>query len=363
MSKASLVGVITGAVAWAGVCAAEAYAATDCQFATAGRTMSLQGDCTTDATILIPDGFTLVGNSHTITAVDPPGAPGTTFFSGAVVSNAGARASVRALRITTRNLGVFCHVESARLRGIWLNGASGEISQNTVTNLAQIQLGCQEGNGIVAENLGPGVTQVSIRDNLVQAYEKIGIEVTGNVQAEVRNNTVVGAGPVNTISQIGVRVGFGASGTVVAENQISGASYTGAQDAPGKGVQVLGGAIAPDCPLSVCAPTTQVRVVSNVLEENDVGVFLDNQASPQTPPATATANVVRGNSISKSGLTNGLGTQVGIFDIGNGDRLLNNLISGAGYNPFANPGKLTVAIFADQPLANDVVERGNVVSP
>ena len=34
--------------------------------------MTLNGDCTTDATILVPNGFTLDGAGNTITAVDPP---------------------------------------------------------------------------------------------------------------------------------------------------------------------------------------------------------------------------------------------------------------------------------------------------
>jgi hypothetical protein len=363
MSRASLVSIMLGLFVWIGVCAGRAHATTDCQFTFAGRAMSLQRDCTTDATILIPDGFTLVGNSHTITAVDPPGVFPNGFFSGAVVSNAGTRASVRTLNIDTRNLGVFCHVESTRLRGIWLNAASGEISQNTITNLAQRQLGCQEGNGIVAENLGAGVTQVFIHDNAVVAYEKIGIEVSGAVQAHVRNNAVVGVGPVDTIAQIGVRVGFGADGTVVAENQISGNSYTGTQNAPGVGVQVLGGPVAPACPLSPCPLVTEVRVDRNVLDANDVGVYLDNEVAAHTPPATPTGNLVRENSLAKATVTNALGTQVGIFDIGTGDRLVNNVVSGVGYDPFANPGKMTVPIFADQPFANGVVERGNTFTP
>ena len=50
-----------------------AEAATSCVFDVAAGTMRLEADCTTDASIVIPDGLTLDGNYHTITAVDPPG--------------------------------------------------------------------------------------------------------------------------------------------------------------------------------------------------------------------------------------------------------------------------------------------------
>lgn len=40
-------------------------AVTDCTFTTVGTTITLDADCTTDATILIPNGFTLDGaGSH-----------------------------------------------------------------------------------------------------------------------------------------------------------------------------------------------------------------------------------------------------------------------------------------------------------
>lgn len=34
-----------------------ANGATDCVFSTEGNVMTLQGDCTTDSTIMVPDGF------------------------------------------------------------------------------------------------------------------------------------------------------------------------------------------------------------------------------------------------------------------------------------------------------------------
>ena len=44
-----------------------ALATTTCTFTTVGTTMTLDADCTTDATILIPNSFTLNGAGNTIT--------------------------------------------------------------------------------------------------------------------------------------------------------------------------------------------------------------------------------------------------------------------------------------------------------
>lgn len=48
-----------------------ADAATDCVFAISDTVMKLAADCTTDASIVVPDGMTLNGQGYTITAVDP----------------------------------------------------------------------------------------------------------------------------------------------------------------------------------------------------------------------------------------------------------------------------------------------------
>ena len=123
-------------------------ATTTCTFTTSGTTMTLNGDCTTDETILIPDGYTLDGNGHTITAVDPSGG----HFLGAVVKNAGSTAHVKNLTVTALGLANVCDPPGPpdnRLRGILFDGASGSITNNTtVVNINQGASGCQEGNAI-----------------------------------------------------------------------------------------------------------------------------------------------------------------------------------------------------------------------
>ena len=96
-----------------------------CQFSDnpATSTRTLLADCDTSRTILVPNGWTLDGAGHSITAKDP--ADG--HFLGAVVRNAGTSASVRNLTVTASSLNDVCDGGDDRLRGILLDGASGSI--------------------------------------------------------------------------------------------------------------------------------------------------------------------------------------------------------------------------------------------
>ena len=116
-----------------------ARATTTCTFTTSGTTMTLDADCTTDATILVPDGFTLNGAGRTITAEDPP----LDHFRGAVVANGGSTAHVKNLTITTSGLANVCDGGADRLRGIMFDVASGSITHNAVLNINANRRYCQ----------------------------------------------------------------------------------------------------------------------------------------------------------------------------------------------------------------------------
>jgi hypothetical protein len=190
-----------------------------CQFLSSDDTMTLLSDCTTDHTIRVPDGYTLDGNGHTITAVDPAGG----HFVGGVVANAGSHASVVNLTVTAQGLASSCDVASDRLAGIRLDGASGAIRDNTITGIQQGTSGdgCQEGNAIEVRNAeGAQATSVTVDGNTVSDYQKTGIVVSGPISAEVTDNDVSGYGPVGFIAQNGVQVSYGATG-LVDDNTIS----------------------------------------------------------------------------------------------------------------------------------------------
>ena len=125
-------------------------------------TDKLDADCTTDATILVPDGVTLDGQGNAITAVDPV----TGHFVGGVVANGGSGAHVTNLTVDTDGLANVCDAGADCLRGIIFEGASGSITRNTVQNINQGASGCQEGNAIErvtpsGDALPPGLPEAS----------------------------------------------------------------------------------------------------------------------------------------------------------------------------------------------------------
>ena len=196
-----------------------------CSFSTSGTTITLLSDCTTDQTITVPNGVTLDGNGHSITAVDPTGG----HFLGAVVENAGPTASVKNLTVMAANLNSTCDDFPNSLAGIRLDGATGSITNNTVTGLQQGTSGdgCQEGNAIEVRNTTPdtGLPGVNVTGNTVSSYQKTGVLVKGKVSSVVTDNTITGYGPVDFIAQNGVQVSFGAT-ALVNSNTISNNFYT-----------------------------------------------------------------------------------------------------------------------------------------
>jgi parallel beta-helix repeat protein len=238
--------------------AAPARAATDCVFDTRGKRMALRGNCQTDATISIPDGFTLDGRGRRIVAVDPPDG----HFVGAVVRNAGATAHVRNLVVEARALANVCDGSGPpdlRLAGIALFNASGTIAGTRVRGINQGQSGCQEGVGIAVRADDGAAHTVRIVGNHVEAYQKGGIVVNGTVEATVERNRVVGLGPIDYIGQNGIQLGFGAIGTVI-RNSVSQNVYT-RPEAASAGILIWEAGV-------------QVEVAQNRIDDCDVGVWL-----------------------------------------------------------------------------------------
>jgi hypothetical protein len=197
-------------------------------------TYTLQADCTTDHTVLVPQnaGGTTVfdGNGHSITGVDPAGG----HFLGAVVqAQAGSNIiTVTNLTVTASNLTDACDAGVDRLRGILFDAVPGFITNNHVTDIEQGtsgQSGCQEGNAIEARNSPFDKTgsdfKVSITGNVTTDYQKTGIIANGSVAATIKNNVVTGDGPINYIAQNGIQVGYAAT-AIVKMNSSSGNNYT-----------------------------------------------------------------------------------------------------------------------------------------
>jgi|GEM_PF-1362500 len=295
------------------------YAATDCTFTVSGKTMRLNASCTTDATIFIPNGFTLDGRGHTITGVDPAG----DHFRGAVVQNGGVTAHVKNLTVTVSGLADVCDADVNRLRGILFEAASGSIKNNTVLNINQGASGCQEGNAIEVRNAPfdgthPATKSVKIEGNVVSAYQKTGILANGDVSVSMEDNTVTGLGPVNYIAQNGIQLGFGALGKVK-ENTVSGNVYSPQTFASGGILLVFAG--------------NGIQVTENEVDTSDVGIWLNgaNSAKVRANKVTGSAfdgialddssGNVQNNLVEKNQVTNN-GTGIGLY----GSAATNNLL-------------------------------------
>src|SRR4051812_9673947 len=257
-------------------------AAAQCTTTTTGTTMTLNADCTTTTSIIVPNGFTLDGAGHKISANDPVAG----HFVGGVIQNGGAKANVTNVQITASGLAEVCDAGPSRLRGVLFDGASGSITNCTITNINQNQgpalSGCQEGNGIEVRNFGssPTTIRVSIDGNVIKAYQKTGIVANGDTDATITDNVVTGYGPQHFIAQNGIQIGFGAT-ALVKRNEVSGNSYPGTSDVSG-GILVVAG------PYYDSGYSTGDQIMNNTLAGNDIGVWLSQFDPALNPPATAT---------------------------------------------------------------------------
>ena len=200
--------------------------------------------------------------------------------------------------------------------------------------------GAQHGVGVYYFAFSDGASATgAISGNTVSLYQKGGIVANGpNAAVSISGNTVTGNGPVPYIAQNGIQIGFGGDGLIM-RNQVTGNSYTGFNSASSSGILIFGG----------CgdALTTGVRIVKNVVgsstsaDGNDIGVALANyDPTCMMAPTTATNNKVINNTITNTELTNKSGNgaptfgyQAGVYVSGNNDKVINNDISGAGYDP------------------------------
>lgn len=303
------------AIGQAGQQADTARAATTCVFTFSGTTMTLTADCTTDQTIDIPDGFTLDGANHTVTAVDPVGG----HFLGAVVKNAGDEAHVKRLTVTTLDLINVCDNDDDRLRGILFDGAAGTITNNIVTNVNQGLSGCQEGNAIEVRNApfdgaGTNPLVVDMKGNRITAYQKTGIVANGNVAVTIENNFLDGANLPDHLAANGIQIAYGARGIVV-NNHIGGNQWCGSSDYAATAVLIY-------------AAGAETEVSGNNIRGNaDIGIYF-----------WADDGIVNNNRVYEDGdecKENGYDTGVG--DYGSNNSVTNNKVRGFD-EPYYLPG-------------------------
>ena len=227
---------------------------------------------------------------------------------------------------------------------IVIGGANATMTGDSVLNIGDSVPsldGCQFGVGIqIGREYWPTadfstydvenfVGQATIDGTTVSGYAKNGIDVDApGSNGTIQNSTVTGAGPTIVAAQNGIQIGRGAKGDVH-NNTISANQYTGSGQTEATGVLIFGGCGDPLTP--------GITVHDNTISNNDVGIYLDNEIDACGAASTKKSNEdIHNNKLSNSAVTNttGDGTrgyQAGITDIGNGDNIHDNTISGAGY--------------------------------
>lgn len=302
------------------IVATAADAATTCTFDRSGATWRLTADCTTDATLVIPDGITLDGAHQTITAIDPIGG----HFLGAVIASSGATASIVDTHITAQALADVCDGGPARLRGIFFDGAAGVIRNNIVSDITQGASRCQEGNAIEVRSLAEDdrAAAVEIADNVVTGYQKSGIVVTGSVDAWIHDNAIGASGDQDNVAANGLQIGYGAWARVE-RNRVAGNSWLGYPTTLDAATAIL---------LFRAAPGTTVS--GNIVEGNaDIAIYVASDGV-----------IVESNEITEEGVDLG-GYDIGVADYGAGNRIEGNRVRGyqVPYDTLAGAAKKTVA--------------------
>ncbi|MFY0562742.1 right-handed parallel beta-helix repeat-containing protein [Archangium lansingense] len=310
---------------------------TPCAFSLEAGRLALAADCSTDATLLVPEGYTFDGEGHTVTAVDPPGS----HFIGAVIRNRGTLARVRDVTVTASGLKNQCETGAERLRGILLEGASGEVVDSVVSGLGKgATSGCQEGFGIEVRNESADTFRVDVLRNRVADFQKLGILATGSVEVNIADNTVEGGGAVGHIARNGIQVSNGAKARVTG-NRVSGNAYTGAS-ATGSGILVKVDAGAP--------LVSGLVVEGNTLTDNDIGIYLFQDAG-EPPSPSASARIA--NNVLQHGSVSNPAFQAAIADYyGTGSVITSNAITGVGYDPATAPDRtFDVSVYTLQPAS------------
>lgn len=196
-------------VVTAGGGVADAAALGPCTGTQTGSTFTLTANCDTTVSISIPDGVTLNGAGHTITAHDPSGGN----FLGAVLINAGTSMSIENLTIDGTGFATDC---GSALKGIFFNDASGSVSGVHIENITQHN-GCA-GTGIALRANGVAAARtVTITNAVVTGYQKSALIAAGSMTMNVSGSTLGPPDNLKTIiTQNGVQYSNNAPGSTAA---------------------------------------------------------------------------------------------------------------------------------------------------
>lgn len=246
-----------------------------CVATVSGTTYTLAQNCRTSATISLPDGATLDGAGHTITAVEDaahPNFPGAVIASATGNDNGPAEAHVANLTIDSEGFDGEAKNSGGKLGGILFDRAGGSISNVTVTGISHGN-GVQEGWGVRVvnrdgETLAVPRAQVSLDDVKVDRFQKGGVYLDGNLAFTASHLDIGSAGfangaPITNIAANSLGILRGASGTVT-DSRVGTNRWVDGTDDYATGVIVYN--------------AKKVRIERTVVEGNhgDVGISVSN---------------------------------------------------------------------------------------
>lgn len=174
-----------------------------CTFTTTSKLKKLDAPCTTDTTILVPNGFFFDGGHHMITVVDPPGGA----FEGAVVKTAGASATINNVTLDASGLSApgdpHCAHGLHYVVGVLFDGAAGETRHHDIVGTRHP---CYEFSGIEIRKApfdGTHPAPVRIKAELSKVTEFTwGMRAVGDVYPHFHENVLTCG-----VSGIGVTAG------------------------------------------------------------------------------------------------------------------------------------------------------------
>ena len=228
-------------VAWASPAAAVPIPGGDittvCTGTTSGTTFTLTADCgEVTSPLTVPNGFTVQGDGHVITATDPAGVS----FHGGIVTNAPGATEMHVNNVIIQAVGFVFHgaqnCESAPGSGAQLvqvgllfEDAGGTASDVTVRDITQ-HSGCQTGNGIRANARNGTARTVTLTHVTVTGFQKNGVTGSGQVTLNVGGASTIGPPDQHSpggIATNSVQYGVGGAGGTFAGNTVIGSGFAG----------------------------------------------------------------------------------------------------------------------------------------
>jgi Fibronectin type III domain len=284
-----------------------AVAATTCVFSdnTTTKTHGLTGDCELTTTGLsVEDGWTIDGNSHTITVAGSG-------FAGPIIASAPGSAGLAPTSMHVMHLTIQASGFSAatgRVDGILFDGAKGEVNDVRISGVSQGTTG-DNGYGVEADNSVGAVfaatDQVKVDNSTtISGYQRAAIYAHGDLKLSVLRAVIGSPDAINGQAVAGVLATEGAHGSIK-ENHISLSDTEPASaSAFGAGVQIVkDGSASP----------RRVEVKRNVFSGTnaDFGISVSNPGQAAKMTAAIDCNLFRR---SDSSATDTYGVGVGQWE-------------------------------------------------